>query len=93
MTYVVAQAEWHIDVSGRRCTNSFDRHTVVGVGKSVDLAISDAGHWWPKSGYQVWEEETGRGVRIRLVFDDRGRPRWLRLTEADPTTQHAAQSR
>lgn len=84
MTYVVAQAEWHIDASGRRCASGFDHHTVVGVGQSVDLAVIDAGDWWPKSGYQVWEAESGRDIRISLVFDDRGRPRWLRVTEAVP---------
>ena len=42
MTYVVAKAEWHIDVSGRRYVSGFDRRPVVGVGKSVDLAVSDA---------------------------------------------------
>ncbi len=82
MTYVVAQAEWQTDVSGRRRARGFDHLTVVGVGKSVDAAISDAGHWWPKRGYQVWEEESGRDIRISLTFDDRGRPRWLRVTEA-----------
>lgn len=82
MTYVVAQAEWRTDGTGRRYATGFDHLTVVGVGKSVDLAVRDAGHWWPKSGYQVWEEETGSAVRISLLFDVRGRPRWVRLAES-----------
>ena len=74
MSSVVAQAQWSIDVSGRRYASGFDHLTVVGVGKSVDRAISDAGHWWPKRGYQVWEEESGRDVRTSLVFDGAGDP-------------------
>jgi hypothetical protein len=81
MTYVVAQPEWQVDVSGRRFASGFDHLTVVGVGKSVDGAISNAGHWWPKRGYQVWEEESGRDVRISLVFDERGQPRWLPIAD------------